>query len=96
MTWSPVTPTLVHVHWTKLTFYVADAYITQHHVKYDRGESESVSIEFLVSDSGNGVLESTQETMWDPFVSTNGSTGLGLFVVKRCVSGCANWVMDVA
>jgi len=46
---------------------------------YDRGEM----LEFAVVDTGTGIPEDMLETIFNPFFSATGSTGLGLYVVKR-------------
>lgn len=55
--------------------------ITLHHpTKYD--PNEPAMIEFAVCDTGNKVPEQAKSSIFKPFVSMDGSTGLGLFVVK--------------
>jgi signal transduction histidine kinase len=41
-----------------------------------------VFLNFAVVDTGTGVGEGAEESIFKPFVSNDGSTGLGLFVIK--------------
>jgi len=47
----------------------------------DRNE-KPIMIEFAVTDTGKKIPEEVKSTLFEPFVSHDGSTGLGLFVVK--------------
>ncbi len=54
---------------------------------HDLGET----LEILVTDNGIGVEESIRDKVFDPFVTTKrseGSTGLGLNIVHKQVTGC--------
>lgn len=58
-----------------------DAIVTLHHPKRNN-LNELTMIEFAVRDTGNKVPQEAKSTIFQPFVSMDGSTGLGLFVVK--------------
>lgn len=59
-------------------------------------EAHSAFLRFSVTDTGSGVPDGAKQTIWEPFVSHGGSSGLGLFVVKAqcCAVGGDCGMMD--
>lgn len=64
-------------------------HVSLHHHPTDPDNPENsensdnrVYIEFSVRDTGTGVKDGVQKTIFEPFVSLDGSTGLGLFVIQ--------------
>lgn len=55
------------------------------------GDHAVLSVKFSVTDSGPHVSQRDCEHMWEPFATRDGSSGLGLFVVKsqaEALGGC--------
>jgi signal transduction histidine kinase len=47
--------------------------------------STSDGIEIVVADEGSGIAEAVRERLFEPYVSANGSSGLGLSIVQSVV-----------
>lgn len=50
-----------------------------------RAEEEAGEVELLVEDRGPGIAPEVRDSLFEPFVSTKGSTGLGLAVSRKIV-----------
>ena len=50
-----------------------------------RAEASSENLVLMVEDRGPGIAPEVRESLFEPFVSTKGSTGLGLAVCRRIV-----------